>query len=115
MANIPQNVNGQATMANSSPVVIASNQSAIPITGNQTALSTASWTSATALNTAQSISVTNLNTVTVGIVTTSTFTGGVVTFEISPDNTNWFPIAMAPVDRFGSDLTYTFVASTGRA
>jgi len=34
MAYNPNNANGQATMANSAPVVIASNQSAIPITDN---------------------------------------------------------------------------------
>lgn len=34
MAYNPRNPNGQATMANSEPVVIASNQSAIPITDN---------------------------------------------------------------------------------
>lgn len=32
--NIPQNANGQATMANSEPVVIASNQSAVPTSGD---------------------------------------------------------------------------------
>lgn len=32
MAYNPQNANGQATMANSAPVVIASNQSAVPVT-----------------------------------------------------------------------------------
>jgi hypothetical protein len=32
----PNNPNGQATMANSAPVVIASNQSAVPISGNIT-------------------------------------------------------------------------------
>jgi hypothetical protein len=32
MAYNPQNANGQATMANSAPVVIASNQTAIPVT-----------------------------------------------------------------------------------
>jgi hypothetical protein len=34
MAYNPSNVNGQATMANSAPVVIASNQSAVPISDN---------------------------------------------------------------------------------
>ena len=38
MAYIPPNSNGQATMANSSPVVIASNQTAIPITDNSGSL-----------------------------------------------------------------------------
>jgi hypothetical protein len=38
MAYQPQNVNGQATMANSSPVVIASNQSAVPVSDNSGSL-----------------------------------------------------------------------------
>jgi len=33
MAYNPQNANGQATMANSAPVVIASNQTAVPVSG----------------------------------------------------------------------------------
>jgi hypothetical protein len=39
MAYIPSNPNGQATMANSAPVVIASNQSGVPVTDNGTTLS----------------------------------------------------------------------------
>ena len=34
MAYIPPNVNGQATMANSAPVVIASNQANVPVAVN---------------------------------------------------------------------------------
>lgn len=33
MAYAPNNINGQATMANSAPVVLASNQSAVPVSG----------------------------------------------------------------------------------
>ena len=47
MSNYPQNINGQATMANSSPVVISSDQSAVSISssikdnrGSHTALTT---------------------------------------------------------------------------
>ena len=38
MAYNPNNPNGQATMANSAPVVIASNQTAIPITDNSSSI-----------------------------------------------------------------------------
>jgi hypothetical protein len=88
--------------------------SPISITGTQTALSSTSWTSATALNTANTLSVTGYNTVTIGVVTTSTFTGGVITFEASPDGSNWFTLACARIDQFGVDTTYTFIASTIR-
>lgn len=87
----------------------------LPIQGSQAAASTTAWTSATSVSTANSISVTGMNTVSVAIVTTSTFTGGVVTFEVSPDGTNWGAVALAPLDRFATDLTYTFVASQTRA
>jgi len=40
MAYNPQNPNGQATMANSEPVVLASDQSAIPVSGTVTATAT---------------------------------------------------------------------------
>src|SRR5436190_20985198 len=63
-----------------------STASGLPIQGTQTTASTGSWTSATALNTAVSLSVVGMNTVTVASSTTSTFTGGVLTFEVSPDS-----------------------------
>lgn len=116
MAYIPPNVNGQATSANSAPVVIASNQTPIPITGNQTAASTGTWTSATAVNTAVTIATINLNTVTVTMSNTSSMTGGVLTFEVSPDSgTTWFPIAMARIDSFTVETTYTLSTVANRA
>jgi hypothetical protein len=87
----------------------------LPIQGAQSALQSASWTSATGLNSVAQLNITNLNTVTVGIVTTSTFTGGVVTFEVSPDNSNWFIVQMCRIDSFTVESTYAFVASTLRA
>lgn len=115
MAFQPNNANGQAAMAASAPVVIASNQSAIPVSGNQSAVSTTNWTSATTLNTANTISVVNLNTVTVAMSNTSTMTGGVLTFEVSPDGTNWFPIAMGRIDSYTVETTYTLNAVQARA
>jgi hypothetical protein len=116
MAYIPPNANGQATSANSAPVVIASNQTAIPITGSQTVPSTGTWTTATALNTAVTIATTNLNTVTVTMSNTSSMTGGVLTFEVSPDSgTTWFPIAMARIDSFTVETTYTLSTVANRA
>lgn len=106
---------GQTTMANAQSVAIASDQSAVPITGSQSALQTGSWTSATALNTAVTVPTTNLNTVSIGIVTTSTFTGGIVTFEVSPDGTNFFPISVARIDSYTVENTYTLIATTSRA
>jgi len=116
MAYIPPNTNGQATSVNSAPVVIASDQTAIPITGSQTAASTVSWTSGTTVNTANTISVVNLNTVTVTMSNTSTMTGGVLAFEVSPDGgTTWFTIAMARIDSYTVETTYTLSTVTNRA
>ena len=116
MAYIPPNVNGQATSANSAPVVIASNQTPIPITGNQTAASTGTWTSATAVNTAVTIATTNLNTVTVTLSNSATMTGGVLTFEVSPDNgTSWFVIALARIDSFTVETSYALSTIANRA
>jgi hypothetical protein len=102
------------TSGGSTPAVVSSN-GGLNIVGVQTANSTASWTSATGSNTALTLTLTNLNVVSVGIVTTSTFTGGVVTFEVSPDNSNWFPVQCARIDSYTVESTYTFVASTVRA
>jgi hypothetical protein len=87
----------------------------LPIAGSQSALSTAAWTSATALNTAASISIAGFNTVTVGLANTSTMTAGVLTFEVSPDNTNWFPIAMARIDSYTVENAYTLNVVANRA
>lgn len=46
MAYVPPNVNGQATMANSAPVVIASNQSAVPTSSASLPLPTGAATAA---------------------------------------------------------------------
>lgn len=46
MAYIPPNANGQATMANSSPVTIASNQSAVPVSAASLPLPTGAATAA---------------------------------------------------------------------
>lgn len=116
MAYIPPNANGQATSANSAPVVIASNQTAIPITGSQTAPSTGTWTAATALNTAVTIATINLNTVTVTMSNTSTMTAGALTFEVSPDSgVTWFPIAMARIDSFTVETSYLLSTIANRA
>lgn len=92
-----------------------SSSAGLPIAGSQSALSTAAWTSATALNTAASISVAGFNTVTVGLANTSTMAAGVLTFEVSPDNTNWFPIAMARIDSYTVENTYTLNVVANRA
>lgn len=74
------------------------------ISGSQPASAyTASWTSATALNTALSVNILGYNTVSVAMSNTSTMTAGALTFEVSPDNTNWFPVAMQRID--GSYIT----------
>src|SRR4051812_4125882 len=115
MSYIPPNANGQATMANSSPVVIASDQTAVPVGGNQSALQTASWTSATTLNTTLALAISNYNTVSVAIIATTTITAGAVTFEVSMDNTNWIPIQLGRIDTYTAESVYTLVASTNRA
>lgn len=69
MAYNPQNPNGQATMANSAPVVIASDQTAIPITGTvtstpsgtQTVSGTVTVQQGTAANLNATVTATNLD------------------------------------------------------
>jgi hypothetical protein len=94
---------------------VVSSVGGLSIGGSQTVPSTTSWTSATALNTANTVTVSNFNTVTIAIVATTTLTGGAVTFEVSVDNTNWFPLACARIDSFTVESVYTLAASTNRA
>ena len=60
MAYIPPNTNGQATMANSSPVVIASDQSAVPVSAASLPLPSGASTSA--LQTTGNTSVASIDT-----------------------------------------------------
>lgn len=116
MSYNPNNINGQSTMANSAPVVIASNQSALPITGSQLAASTTAWTSATGLNTSNTIAITNLNTVSVTLSNTSTMTAGVLTFEVSPDGgTTWFSVSMARINAYTIESSYTLSVVANQA
>lgn len=107
--NIPQNPNGQATMANSQPVVIASNQSAIPVietttdtapaTQNITVVDSGSTSTAASngqvlvtgsptAGSAASFVISSLETVRVQV--TGTWTGTIAS-EISIDGgTTWF-------------------------
>lgn len=87
-----------------------------PILGTQSAVNSTAWTSATSGNTANSISVAGYNTVSVAMSNTSTMTGGVLTFEVSPDGgTTWFPIAVARIDTYTVETTYTLNAVANRA
>lgn len=88
--------------------------SGLPIQGLAAASTTVSWTSATAVNTASSISIAGMNAVSVTLIPTTTFTAGVLTFEVSPDNTNWVPIAMARIDSYTSESSYTIAAGINR-
>jgi len=120
MAYTPGNPNGQATSANSSPVVLASDQSAIPIKGNLGAVSTASWTSGTSVNTALALNISAYNAVSVAMSNTSTMTGGVLSFEVSPNSTTgsdgtWFPVAMARIDSYTTETVYTLNTVANRA
>jgi hypothetical protein len=90
-------------------------QSGQEIRGDQPAAVTTNWTSATTANTSTSISVSSYNTISVAMHNTSTMTAGVLTFEVSPDNTNWFPIQMARIDSFTVESTYTLSVVADRA
>lgn len=95
MAYTPKNPNGQATMANSTPVVIASDQSAqFPVQLNAT------QTTTTGSITTSTTTVTATDLMGVGAVTVSifgTYAGVNVTFEITMDGTNWVNAVAVPL------------------
>jgi len=93
MAYTPPNTNGQKTMANSSPVVLASDQTQIPVQLNaiQTP-TTGTITTATSVVTATDMAG-------VGAVTVSmygTYAGITVNFEVF-DSVNWVAIPAFPI------------------
>ena len=82
MAYNPNNLNGQATSANSQPIVIASNQSTLPITATDT---TSSGTLG-ALN--QTVVLSTIGQSSASVTITGTWVG-VITFEGTVDGTTW--------------------------
>lgn len=101
---------GQKTMANSSPIVIASNQTPIPITRTLSAATTGTITT-----TSSTVTVTNLNDT--GAVTVSvygTYTGVNFTFEAF-DGTNWMIIPAQRVDDGSVSTSSGVIASIIRS
>lgn len=105
MAYQPNNSNGQATMANSTPVVIASNQTSIPVTMSNTLALTDTQIRATALPVTLNSDADNTSTGTLALsaqtvvllmggkstsaVSISGTWVGIITFEGSVDGTIW--------------------------
>lgn len=65
---------------------------------DQPASSTATWTSATAVNTALTVATTGYGTANVSIQIPATVTAGVITLEVSDDNSVWYPAGAVRVD-----------------
>lgn len=65
---------------------------------DQPANSTATWTSATTVNTALTVATTGYGTANISIQTPSTATAGVLSIEVSDDNTVWYPAGAVRVD-----------------
>jgi len=93
MAYNQTNANGQSTMANSSPVVLASDQTQIPVQLN------AIQTTTTGTITTSTSTVTVTDLMGIGAVTVSiygTYSGVTVNFEVY-DGVNWYSIAANPI------------------
>lgn len=82
---------------------------------DQPAGTTATWTSATALNTALTTNTTGYGTANVSIQVPSTVTGGVITLEVSDDNTVWYPAGAVRVDNALQENVVTLALSPGQA
>jgi hypothetical protein len=115
---------GQALMAASQPVVIASNQTAVPTVENATVITGAAAQTATVNNILDAVAgaagtdVTNQRSATVQVV--STGTAGTFIFEQSNDNVNWVALPVfnaalvtgvpitAAITATASQIIYTF-------
>ena len=102
MSYNPQNPNGQATSANSSPVVIASDQSAVAVTGSINVLpgTTGGWSVS---------SQTALTNVKVAVKTSAATLGGYMFYNANPAAAyiQVFDIALASVTLGTTTPTYT--------
>lgn len=103
MTYIPPNTNGQATSANSSPVVIASDQSNIPVAS---AFQPQAFTFSS-VTTGTTFDLGNYRWISVQVNAYYTGTTPTVNFQGSNDNTNWFSIALAPSSSFSAAVNNT--------
>lgn len=85
MSYNPNNPNGQATMANSAPVTLASNQSSIPVT-------VPGFTNNTSLTGSQSATVSTIGMASVLLNISGTWAGA-FSFQQSVDGINFFPLS----------------------
>jgi hypothetical protein len=95
-------------------VDLAGNQRSLTINGVMAEV-TAAWTSATSGNTVLTLSTLNYASLVVAISTTSTITGGILTFEVSDTvaGTNWYAISATQINSNVNMFTvYTLVATT---
>jgi len=106
MAYNQNNINGQATMANSSPVVLASNQTTLA-TKLATDLAMVTGAITTSTTTVTTPSLSGVGSATIQI--SGTYAGVNVTFETSVDGTIWIPIFAQQA----SSATPTLVSTTG--
>jgi len=106
MAYNQTNANGQATMANSSPVVIASNQNTLA-TKLATDLALVSGAITTSTTTVTTPTLSGVGSATIQI--SGTHAGVNVTFEVSIDGTIWVPVFAQQA----SSATPTLVSTTG--
>lgn len=117
MAYNATNPNGQAASINSAPVVLASDQSAVPIKGNLGTVNSATWAyNTTPINTQLAVNVSNYNAVSVAWTTASTVTSGQITFEVSPNSTTgsdgaWFALNMTRINSYNVESVLNVAAS----
>lgn len=91
MTFTPRNANGQATMANSAPIVLSSDQSTLPVTQLAATLPSATTMQNAAAATGNGTSL-NVSGFAVAILSvTGTFVG-TLTFEVSTDDSTWVAI-----------------------
>lgn len=99
MAYNPANPNGATTSANSTPVVIASDQSAIPvaqlITTASGTITTQNLAPAGVATASSSVEITLANSGTLVIQTTGTYTGA-LSLQVTVDNSTWITIGGTP-------------------
>lgn len=109
MAYTPKNPNGQATMANSSPVAISSDQSAVPVAPSTFSPSsnTSMHSAATATGNGNILPVSEYGTAVIQV--TGTFVG-TIAFEGTLDGSNWHAISATQI---GSGTIATTATTTG--
>ena len=104
----------QGTAANLNATVTPAASVAFPIADSQGTRQSVTFVTATPADTANTVAISTYANVAVTLHYSGSVTGGVMFFEISDDNSNWYGLTMAPISQDSAPIdSYTLSSAAG--